>query len=75
MALNSTIQRVTDRIIARSEGPRKSYLDRMAAAAADGGVFNYDATLRKVLPLQLSAAQRRTRALHAEHGQADSGLR
>lgn len=36
MALNSTIARVTDRIIARSEGPRKLYLDRMAAAAADG---------------------------------------
>ena len=36
MALNSTIQRVTDRIIARSEGPRRLYLDRMAAAAAEG---------------------------------------
>ncbi len=36
MALNSTIDRVTDRIIARSEGPRKTYLDRMAAAAAEG---------------------------------------
>ncbi len=36
MALNSTIDRVTDRIIARSEGARKTYLDRMAAAAAEG---------------------------------------
>ena len=36
MALNPTIARVTDRIIGRSEGPRKTYLDRMAAAAADG---------------------------------------
>ena len=36
MALNSTIQRVTDRIIARSEGPRRLYLDRMASAAAEG---------------------------------------
>ena len=36
MALNSTIDRVTDRIIARSEGARKAYLDRMAAAAAEG---------------------------------------
>ena len=36
MALNSTIARVTDRIIARSEGPRRIYLDRMAAAAAEG---------------------------------------
>ena len=30
-----------------------------ASVAADGGVFNYDATLRKVLPLQLSAAQKK----------------
>lgn len=36
MALNSTIQRVTDRIIARSEGPRGIYLDRMARAASEG---------------------------------------
>ena len=36
MALNSTIARVTDRIIARSEGTRRIYLERMAAAAAEG---------------------------------------
>lgn len=36
MALNPTIARVTDRIIARSQGPRSIYLDRMAAAAAEG---------------------------------------
>ena len=34
--MNPTIERVTDRIIARSEGPRRLYLDRMAAAAAEG---------------------------------------
>ncbi len=36
MALDSTIARVTDRIIARSEEARKGYLGRMAAAAAEG---------------------------------------
>ncbi|KAA9005684.1 phosphogluconate dehydratase [Histidinibacterium aquaticum] len=36
MALNRTVAEVTDRIIARSEKPRRDYLDRMAAAAADG---------------------------------------
>jgi len=36
MALNPTIAAVTDRIIARSEGPRRQYLDRMNAAAAEG---------------------------------------
>ena len=36
MALNPTIKTVTDRIIARSAGPRAIYLDRMAAAAAEG---------------------------------------
>jgi len=36
MALNSTVDRVTDRIRARSEGARKSYLDRMSAAASEG---------------------------------------
>ena len=34
--LNDTIRRVTDRIIARSEGPRGAHLGRMRAAAADG---------------------------------------
>ncbi|MFT7369889.1 MAG: phosphogluconate dehydratase [Octadecabacter sp.] len=36
MAINPTIQRVTDRIITRSFGPRRQYLDRMAAAASEG---------------------------------------
>ncbi len=36
MALNKTIQAVTDRIRARSETTRGTYLDRMAAAAAEG---------------------------------------
>jgi len=36
MPLHPTIAKVTDRIIARSEGPRRTYLDRMAAAAAEG---------------------------------------
>ena len=36
MAINPTIQRVTDRIITRSSGPRRQYLDRMAAAASEG---------------------------------------
>ena len=36
MALNPTIKTVTDRIIARSAGPRAIYLDRMASAAAEG---------------------------------------
>ncbi|WP_341213596.1 phosphogluconate dehydratase [uncultured Limimaricola sp.] len=36
MALNRTLEAVTDRIRARSEGPRRIYLDRMAAAAAEG---------------------------------------
>lgn len=36
MTLNDTIARVTDRIIARSEGPRRDYLNRMAAARSKG---------------------------------------
>ena len=36
MTLHPAIARVTDRIIARSRGPRQSYLDRMARAAAAG---------------------------------------
>ena len=36
MALNRTLEAVTDRIRARSEGPRRIYLDRMNAAAAEG---------------------------------------
>jgi len=36
MALHPTIAAVTDRIIARSEATRRPYLDRMAAAAAEG---------------------------------------
>jgi len=36
MKLNATVARVTDRIIARSEGTRRPYLDRMAAARAKG---------------------------------------
>ncbi|SLN18940.1 phosphogluconate dehydratase [Roseisalinus antarcticus] len=36
MALHPTIAAVTDRIIARSEKPRGEYLERMAAAAAEG---------------------------------------
>ncbi len=36
MPLNPTIAAVTDRIRARSEGPRAVYLDRMARAAAEG---------------------------------------
>ncbi|KPP87281.1 MAG: phosphogluconate dehydratase Edd [Rhodobacteraceae bacterium HLUCCA08] len=36
MALHAVLQSVTDRIIARSQGPRRTYLDRMEAAAADG---------------------------------------
>ncbi len=36
MTLHPTIARVTDRIRARSEGPRSAYLDRMARAAAQG---------------------------------------
>ena len=36
MTLNSTIHRVTERIIARSEGPRGKYLEHMAAARAKG---------------------------------------
>ncbi|SLN19154.1 phosphogluconate dehydratase [Pseudooctadecabacter jejudonensis] len=36
MTLNSTVDRVTDRIRARSEEARKTYLARMAAAAAEG---------------------------------------
>ncbi|PVA08092.1 phosphogluconate dehydratase [Thalassorhabdomicrobium marinisediminis] len=36
MTLNSTVDRVTERIIARSEGPRRAYLDRMARAAEEG---------------------------------------
>ncbi|QQA44422.1 phosphogluconate dehydratase [Pelagovum pacificum] len=36
MSLHPTIAAVTDRIIARSEGPRRKYMDTMAAAAAEG---------------------------------------
>jgi phosphogluconate dehydratase len=36
MTLHPTIKAVTDRIRARSEGPRAIYLDRMARAAAEG---------------------------------------
>jgi phosphogluconate dehydratase len=36
MPLHPTIAAVTDRIRARSEGPRRRYLDTMARAAADG---------------------------------------
>lgn len=36
MTLQATLERVTDRIIARSEGPRGDYLKRMAAATAKG---------------------------------------
>ena len=36
MTLHPTITRVTDRIRARSEGPRAAYLDRMARAAEKG---------------------------------------
>ncbi|UOA16011.1 MULTISPECIES: phosphogluconate dehydratase [Sulfitobacter] len=36
MTLHSTIDRVTDRIIARSEATRRPYLDRMEAARAKG---------------------------------------
>lgn len=36
MTLNDTIARVTDRIIARSEGPRGDYLARMQAARVKG---------------------------------------
>ena len=36
MPLHPTIAAVTDRIRARSEGPRRTYLDTMARAAADG---------------------------------------
>ncbi len=36
MMLNDTIARVTDRIIARSEGPRGDYLKRMQAARTKG---------------------------------------
>ncbi len=36
MTLHKTIQAVTDRIRARSETTRGDYLDRMAAAAAEG---------------------------------------
>ncbi|MFN3972966.1 MAG: phosphogluconate dehydratase [Gemmobacter sp.] len=38
MTLHPTIARVTDRIRARSEGPRGAYLDRMAEAASAGPV-------------------------------------
>jgi phosphogluconate dehydratase len=38
MTLHPTIARVTDRIRARSEGPRATYLDRMAKAVATGPV-------------------------------------
>ncbi len=36
MPINPTIAAVTDRIRARSEGPRRKYLDTMTRAAADG---------------------------------------
>ncbi|MDO6727537.1 phosphogluconate dehydratase [Cognatishimia sp. 1_MG-2023] len=36
MTLNATLQAVTERIIARSEGPRGIYLARMAAATSKG---------------------------------------
>ncbi|MFG6559804.1 phosphogluconate dehydratase [Sulfitobacter sp. 1A15299] len=36
MTLHSTIERVTDRIIARSEATRRPYLDRMESARAKG---------------------------------------
>lgn len=36
MALNPTIERVTERIIKRSEATRRPYLDRMAAARSKG---------------------------------------
>jgi phosphogluconate dehydratase len=36
MTLHPTIAKVTDRIRARSETLRGTYLDRMAAAAGDG---------------------------------------
>ncbi len=36
MTLHPKIAEVTDRIRARSEGPRRAYLDRMARAAEDG---------------------------------------
>ena len=36
MPLQSTIARVTDRIRARSAGPRRAYLDKIARAAEDG---------------------------------------
>ncbi len=36
MTLNSTIKRVTDRIIARSEATSAPYLERMAQAASKG---------------------------------------
>jgi phosphogluconate dehydratase len=36
MPLNDTVARVTDRIVARSRGPRGTYLDRMARLAEDG---------------------------------------
>ncbi|WP_293575224.1 phosphogluconate dehydratase [Phaeobacter sp.] len=36
MRLNPTLTAVTDRIIARSAGPRRAYLDRMAAATSQG---------------------------------------
>ncbi|MEJ6398084.1 phosphogluconate dehydratase [Yoonia sp. 208BN28-4] len=36
MSLHPKIAEVTDRIRARSEGPRREYLDRMARAAAEG---------------------------------------
>ena len=36
MSLHPKIAEVTDRIRARSEGPRRKYLDTMAAAAAEG---------------------------------------
>src|SRR6056297_2798068 len=36
MALHPKIAEVTDRIRARSEGPRQKYMDTMARAAAEG---------------------------------------
>ena len=36
MPLNPVVTRVTERVIARSAGPRRRYLDRMAKAKSDG---------------------------------------
>ena len=36
MSLNSTLDAVTQRIVARSRASRKAYLDRLEAAASEG---------------------------------------